>query len=102
MLIKVELNRSLFYWVYFVFSFIVVVFEFADSDNSDVDEVSVCNLAEMQQSVPSTDDGKFKIVKFMEIFFNTSRNLLVFQIHILMMPLIGESLDCNIIFLLAV
>ena len=56
----------------------------------------------MQQSVPSTDDGKSKIVKFMEIFFNTSRNLLVFQIHILMMPLIGESLDCNIIFLVAV
>lgn len=56
----------------------------------------------MQQSVPSTDDGKSKIVKFMEIFFNTSRNLFVFQIHILMMPLIGESLDCNIIFLLAV
>lgn len=23
----------------------------------------------MQQSVPSTDDGKSKIVKFMEIFF---------------------------------
>lgn len=49
--------------------FFVVVFEFADSDNSDVDEVSVCNLAEMQQSVPSTDDGKSKIVKVMEIFF---------------------------------
>ncbi|KAM7451649.1 hypothetical protein ABFA07_000674 [Porites harrisoni] len=30
-----------------------------DSDNSDLDEVSVCDLAEMQQSVPSTDDGTY-------------------------------------------
>ena len=55
----------------------------------------------MQQSVPSTDDGKSKIVKFMEFFFffNTSRNLFVFQIHILRMPLIGESLDCHFFFI---
>ena len=68
MLIKLKLNQSLFSEAYFVVSVIVVVFEFADSDNSDLDEVSVCDLAEMQQSVPSTDDGKSKIVKFMEIF----------------------------------
>ena len=68
MLIKLKLNQSLFSEAYFVVSVIVVVFEFADSDNSDLDEVSVCDLAEMQQSVPSTDDGKSKIVKFMESF----------------------------------
>ena len=60
---------NLYFIKLILFSVLLLSFSNSQIAITDPDEVSVCNLAEMQQSVPSTDDGKSKIVKFIEIFF---------------------------------